>query len=93
MLLAQSFGLVDALPETSISADSRAALQAFLTAGARADGVLTLSARSEPGVGLLQMVGGLRLMEEAGFSTPAMADGLDVLMSGVSLSADWTPGG
>ena len=81
------------LPDGALDDTSEAALSAFLQAGTSAHGTFTISARSQNGVGFLQMVGGVRHMEEAGFSEAAVAEGLSILMEGVTLKASWRPEG
>ena len=85
--------LIRAIPDESMDEPSRAAVLAFLDNAATADGALQISATSEQGMGFLQMVGGIMPLEEQGLSPETLSGAMDILMSGVVLSVEWTPGG
>lgn len=83
--------LVPALPDTAIDEASRAALAAFAGALPDAAGRLDLTARAEPGFGVLQLVAGAKAMAPEAGGNPA--DALEILLSGVRLTVRWTPEG
>lgn len=84
---AQAAALATAIPEAAISTEGRNALAEFLAAWPKADGSLSLNARSDGGFGALQLRGGWAAQDRGGSLTDAMA----VWLSGVKLSATWTP--
>ncbi len=79
---------LDMLPDDKIGANSTAALAAFLDRTAL-DGTLRFSLRSERGIGMLQAIMG-------GWSSDIetdtdLAEALEILLDGVTVSFDWTP--
>lgn len=82
--------VMEAAPQTSIDAESREALSAFLAAGPETAGLLRIEARSEIGLGFLQMAGAVNHFQTSDFSPPALTKGLSILLDGVTLKASWT---
>ncbi len=80
---------VQAIPVDSIDTSSRDALSQFLASGSDTGGLLRLSAKSEAGMGFLQMVGGVMPLQEKGMSEDNLKSSMEILFSGVTLSAEW----
>lgn len=83
--------LVRAIPEDTLDEASRAALLEFVAAGSGARGDLRLAARSETGLGLLQLVGGTMPFDSAATVEEVLPEAMAILFRGVSLRADWQP--
>ncbi|MFK7941104.1 MAG: hypothetical protein AB8B82_17120 [Roseovarius sp.] len=83
---------VDAIPDTSIDANSRDALRRFLTSGPDTGGLLRAQGHSPAGIGVLQIVGGvmpLQKSDKSAKSEDALKDAMEIMLSGVTVSAEW----
>lgn len=81
---------LQAIPDTSIDGPSRDALRQFLASGPGTDGLLRVSAKSEAGMGFLQIMGGVMSLRDQGISPDNLGNSLEILLNGVILSAEWT---
>jgi hypothetical protein len=78
------------LPDSSVSPESQAALDAFLNAGPGQAGTLELSATSEAGLGMVQIAGGgLQLQQSV--SDAELTAAFAHILTGVRIEARWTP--
>ncbi|WP_172978049.1 hypothetical protein [Roseovarius sp. THAF27] len=82
--------VIRALPDDTVSEESRAALVAFLEAAPAQDGTLELRATSEAGLGMIQLAGGGMKLGES-VSDEDVKDAAALLLSGVRIEATWIP--
>jgi len=81
------FSVLSALPEGVMSDASRAELTAFAGDLPRPEGRLEMSLAAERGLGVMQVAAGMNRLAFGLEDT----DGLEVLLDGIRIGADWTP--
>lgn len=88
-----AFHTISALPDGVVDAASRAELTAFASDLPNPVGTLDLSVASERGLGLMQVFGSVSAtaMDTLNGETSNLARHLDIMLDGLTLSANWTP--
>ena len=89
--MAQLQEIVAVLPKRSVSAESRAGLEAFLTAGPDQAGKLEIVATSETGLGILQVVGGTMQLDRGVSGADGMSAAVEQILTGVRIEASLMP--
>lgn len=83
--------LVAVVPDSSISDESRAALQRFVAVGPDQAGTLEVEARSETGLGVVQVAGGVMLLEQGRSTAGDLRLAVDQILTGVRIEVRWIP--
>ena len=93
-MIAEDAPLAIELIPTSVMDDaSRTALHDFVTALPTAAGQLEISMTSENGLGFLQVMGGAMSYDDSSGDPEALIALVEQVLTGVTLSAVWTPDG
>lgn len=86
-----AFDLISDLPDGVIDDASRAELTAYARDYPNPTGTLEMGIASERGLGLMQIGMSLYQTIEAVMDDDARANQLDILLDGITITADWTP--